>query len=256
MRPNGEGRGMESLVLLTGLVVMVAYMVFMMARGLVRAWREQQFKAGLIGYGAGSEYPSFFTEEMKRRFPKEQIYFVPDVYIKISLTEMLSENFHEFEEFWIMLLNRYPEPPKNAVDQKNGEKNFWNHQTKKLTTETETGAPVLKTDDEIIRYFTFYERWILREYFAATGVVVYDPHIKEFVESFMKRRFYSERFTLYLAELDFKNFGEEDHFKKCGAWFLLNIQETFATQSKKPQPIEPPPEEQTKTPKQGRIYEI
>ncbi len=93
-----------------------------------------------------SEYPKFFTPEMKVRFPKDKIYFVPSSMreaLDIADNEpnvLIDENW---PEAWDALLKRYPQPPKDDAEREKREARFWERQSDIWTIDNSAGRPAL-----------------------------------------------------------------------------------------------------------------
>jgi hypothetical protein len=133
---------------------------------------------------------------------------------------------------WNHLLATYPAPPRSEAEREQREADFWNLYAGFFTTTDAKGKPSLKPKQEILDYFSALEKWIFREFYAATGVVN-KTIVEESVRLFVEQR------DAYISEIEHKiekandareRFDRETlpaHYEKEGEWFHFHIQEAF-----------------------------
>jgi len=181
---------------------------------------------------ARKEYKALLPQ-ISARFPR--IYRVPDElrgFLKLSpLNPNLRLDEHAVD-WWKQLLENYPAPPRSDAEQRQREEDFWNSYAELFTTTDADGQPALKPKQEILDYFSAFEKWIFRHFYAATGVV----H-KTIVENIVW--LFVEDGSAYRTEIERKFEGSSDayrrfvretlpaHYKEWGEWFHFHIQEAF-----------------------------
>jgi hypothetical protein len=227
-------------------VMVVAFFVVCMVGAyliprLVKTWLAAR-RAALEAAEAreNNGVPDEFTPELRARFPAKRIYFVPKKlrdYLKIgpeTENAWFSENFMDW---WNDIFRQYPTPPLNAQEVAERESGFWNYYSDYMTVRDTFGRDELKPKREIVDYFETYEKWVLRHYFAATGI------FKETIVKEMCRHLLDEKRAYELPKhSDYRHLQLEkthdamrnfttnimpDYFKRESGWFFSNIKQVF-----------------------------
>ena len=189
-----------------------------------------------------SGYPTGFTSELKARFPSDRIYFVPKEAIarlKVPATLALSLFREDRPDWWTQLLQLYPYAPSDDSERENREEAFWQRYAKHFTATNGQSRPVLQPKQNIIDYFCREEKWIFREFYAATGVV-HRTMVEEAVRhSEYRARVDSDATGEAIAHFLEKSIDETKqfetvtlpaHFEKWGGWFYFHVRESFDAQ--------------------------
>jgi hypothetical protein len=107
------------------------------------------------------------------RFPPSDIFRVPRGvlrYLSDSDIENMGAGLREDDyAWWKWVIDKYPSSPKNVPEREAREEDFWEGHCHTFTMTDPNQRSVLKPRQEIDRHFMAYEKWIFREYFAATG---------------------------------------------------------------------------------------
>jgi hypothetical protein len=169
------------------------------------------------------------------RFPEYDIYRVPEK-LRGVLGLSPSNPHLTLDEHavgvWNHLLATYPAPPRSEAEREQREADFWNLYAGFFTTTDAKGKPSLKPKQEILDYFSALEKWIFREFYAATGVVhktIVEEIVRHYVE---QRRAYISEDTHKIEKANDarERFDRETlpaHYEKEGEWFHFHIQEAF-----------------------------
>jgi TPR repeat protein len=193
-------------------------------------------------------YPAVFTPELKARFPDYHIYFVPASALDLFDIAPTDENWiigENFLETWNALLARYPTPPSDELERKQREEALWERHAALWTVNNSAGQPALKPKQSLLDWFRGYEKWVFREFYAATGVV-HETIVKEWVfhraevvkayrmaNGILDDRSVSTvQHALEKAKDAENRFHKETypaHMEKWGEWFFFHIQEAFDT---------------------------
>ncbi len=88
---------------------------------------------------------------------------------------------------WAKILAKYPKPPLTDEDRKAREKQFWSDLIQRHIVHLSDGTAGLTPKQQIIDYWWSFERWIFREYYAATGVFIDSFFTAEFLDAAAKR---------------------------------------------------------------------
>jgi len=171
-------------------------------------------------------YPAVFTPALKARFPDYHIYFVPgSAFSDFGLNPeeenwALSENL---PDRWNAMLSMYPKPPADELERKQREEAFWQRYAAMWTVTNSTGQQVLSPKQNVLDGFKYSEKWVFRDFYAATGIV----H-----ETIMKEAVYRREAAVKLyrerdAETRFENETFPAHMEKWGEWFFFHIQDAF-----------------------------
>ena len=102
-------------------------------------------------------------------------------------------------DWWDMMLEQYPYPPENEDERKFGEDKFWQRYVDMFSKNSHDGFVSLEQKQNIMDFAWAYEKWVLREYYAATGI------IKESFYGFKFNKYASWERTIYVKV---KNFGD------------------------------------------------
>jgi TPR repeat protein len=191
-------------------------------------------------------YPAVFTPELKARFPDYHIYFVPASALDLFDIASPDENWiigENFLEAWNALLARYPTPPSDELERKQREEALWERYAALWTVKNSAGQPALTPKQSLLDWFRGYEKWVFREFYAATGVV-HETIVKEWVfhraevvKAYKMGTGVGDtdaasraRHAIEKAEDAEKRFDKETypaHMEKWGEWFFFHIQEAF-----------------------------
>ena len=191
-------------------------------------------------------YPKHFTVELKKRFPCNKIYFVPESIcelLKISPEDGNAAYRENCNDWWTRMLKMYPEPPHDETEKEEREASFWRMYAGHFTVLDAAQQPALKPKQEILDFFQYWEKWVFRDFYAATGVV----H-KTIIEELVRHKLDAEN-TLALdasnypdgyvtnrlekvadAEKRFILETRPAHFAEWGGWFHFHVQEAFKAQ--------------------------
>jgi hypothetical protein len=195
-----------------------------------------------------STYPSGFPKELKQRFPSNVIYFVPEKVRNASKMDQINgpPAFREnCTEWWERIMQTYPFPPRDENERAKREATFWNTYVQHFTSQN-SGAPALRPRQNIIDYFRSWEKWIFREYYAATGIVketITEKLVEHFVDierakalktiggndSVSSREKHQELDRANETMKQFVRTALPAHYEKWGNWFYFNIQQAFET---------------------------
>ena len=133
------------------------------------------------------EYKALLPQ-INARFPEYDIYRVPErvrSFLGLSPSNPHLTFDEHAVEVWKHLLETYPAPPQSDAERQQREADFWNLYAGFFTTTDAAGKPSLKPKQEILNYFSALEKWIFREFYAATGVVnktIVEESVRLFVE--------------------------------------------------------------------------
>ena len=192
-----------------------------------------------------STYPEGFPDNLKARFPANRIFFVPEnirQLLKVSPKDGDPAYRENCDDWWKVMMKQYPNRPDNEVESKEREASFWQMYARHFTVLDSAQQPVLWAKQDILDFFQYWEKWIFRYYFAATGTV-HKTIIEEAVRLIIDVERASEivtgghdaRIARRRQEVD-KAIDARDnffrvtmpaHFKEWGGWFLFHVEEAF-----------------------------
>jgi hypothetical protein len=142
-------------------------------------------------------------------------------------------------ELWENILALWPTPPSGDDDRNERESRFWEMYADKATLKSNGERVALAAKPDIVNYFQTYEKWIFREYYAATGTL-HNSSVNDWyriIAAWHNADYYSnfavhekKQYALRVAETELEKFQAEvkpAHYEKWGAWFFLNIEEAF-----------------------------
>ena len=75
----------------------------------------------------------------------------------------------DWPEQWERMLERWPKPPQSEDESRARAERFWHHHAGLLSRKSDNSHWMLLPKQDIIEFFWNGQKWILREYFAATG---------------------------------------------------------------------------------------
>lgn len=187
---------------------------------------------------------------INKRFPSHQIFRVPDS-VRIVLDRRADKQLpvidEDYPDRWQLMLDRYPDPPRTERERLEREEAFWKRYASFFSVEMDGAKPELKPKPYIIDYFKSWEKWIFRDYFAATGVVhdtvarkmcvavmdVEDAHnMKTFGDNTSLSN-NQKRAAIEKSQDAEKRFVRDElpqHMETWGGWFFVNIQDAFKKQ--------------------------
>jgi len=197
---------------------------------------------------------------LDKRFPPDAVFRVPakithdgrllpdDV---AAVAPFLRE---DYDQWWRRLIDLYPKPPQDDVEREQREEEFWQNWCNHFTITNAQGQPVLKPKQDVLDYFRSCEKWIFREYYAATGIVN-QTIAKSLVEQMLElsaaiknvgwyknKGINANSNNPYFGRAEAKVEALEDaiarfarndipaHLEKWGGWFYFHIQEAFNRQ--------------------------
>ncbi len=195
-------------------------------------------------------YPKHFTDELKKRFPASKIYYVPERMRALTNTDPEGGNpaYREnCDDWWSRMLRMYPQPPRDEAEREQREAGFWHMYAQHFSVVDSTQKPVLKPKQDILDFFKYWEKWIFRDFYAATGVVhksiveetvrhVFDYEDARAMKTFgdntslsntQKRQ---ETDKALDAEKRFVHETLPAHYEKWGGWFYFHVQQSFQAQ--------------------------
>lgn len=178
----------------------------------VLAWRRRKISPYEI------QLDNALLERIGARFPKElaacePIYshwrgvppeliwgFLKEAGAQGKTTPLFDENN---AELWESMFRRYPRPPKTEAERLKREDEFWGRYATRFTKLSADGALALTPKPEMVLFFSTYEKWVVRDYFAATGTVI------------------------KLSTSRSGQQAKEQHIEKGAGWFALEIETAF-----------------------------
>lgn len=155
---------------------------------------------------------------------------------------------------WKRILEKFPKEPGTQKEALKNEDIFWRGWAKYYSEKDESGNVGLVSHARVIDDYKYNERWILREYFAATGNVIastFEDYIRMLLEQSkaykavfwdpesrpaQEARHKKERLDEELRQYNLH--GKKDHFERWGHWFVSHVEDAFnnAMKSAQPQP--------------------
>lgn len=180
------------------------------------------------------------------RFPEEVAIYFDTRDPKTKRAKTASETIPLLGEnhagLWEAMLRRYPNPPKTEDERQQREDEFWRRYAKRFTKTSADGGPALAPKPDLLIFFSAYEKWVFRDYFAATGTVI--KTITEAMSDAILESMRADRMTIYSddpqREAEKRRLVEkareeetrvnekvETHMKNWGGWFALNIETAF-----------------------------
>ena len=126
----------------------------------------------------------------------------------------------------------YPAPPHSEAEREQREADFWNLYADFFTATDAKGNRPSNRSKRFWNYFSALEKWIFREFYAATGVVnktIVEESVRLFVEQ--RDAYISEAAHKIEKANDARERFEREtlpaHYEKEGEWFHFHIQEAF-----------------------------
>jgi len=189
---------------------------------------------------------------IEERFPPRKLFFVSDKLRSILNMGTNQRNpaiFEDYDDWWVNMLERYPEPPRNMAESKEREQAFWTRYADNYTTKSTDGQPSLKPQQYIMDDFRTWEKWIFRDYYAATGTI--NKTIIEEIsrltfeenEALEYSKFYTDKNSTSTnphrmkardkfeqaskATRQFLDDTMPAHYDKWGKWFFFHVEEAF-----------------------------
>lgn len=175
------------------------------------------------------------------RFPPDMTVLLSDEALSHpAFARHLAEPWaREDVELWENILAHWPAPPGDDNDRKERENRFWEIYADKSTLNRDDGRVALAAKPDITNYFRTYEKWVFREYYAATGTlhkssvndwyrIMLAWHNADYYSNFATHE--KKQYALRVAETELEKFQAEvkpAHYEKWGEWFFLNIEEAF-----------------------------
>ena len=150
-------------------------------------------------------------------------------------------------ERWTRMLDMYPGAPQSDAEREVREQQFWERYTNQMWKVNSERRPVLLPKQDIMDVFIRMEKWVFRDYYAATGIV-HKTIVEDMARHALKRR---QAYALSGGGDEGRRKRERDietatdaeerfwrealpaHHEKWGEWFYFNILESFknATES-------------------------
>ena len=206
-----------------------------------------------------------------QRWPEHVFPRVPVEVLKIMQKECPGDNLANCREdmfdIWESMLNAYPTPPATDEARKVREAAFWREKADRFSDEGPDGRLYLKPKQHILDFFAVYEKWVFREYYAATGIVLKTYYGEEFIRHMLWQparaewvKFgsipnktgnpmlgilagYREGYEKSWNETNRANVARDNerqrqeaeaygrsadaHREKWGEWFFFNVEQTF-----------------------------
>jgi len=179
------------------------------------------------------KYPPGFTRELRRRFPAEDLYFVPSSigYFRKLIPRRVNPLLLETgrRAWWQSTFKAFPLAPRNEHERKQREQLFWDRYATKWTVVNSARQPALKAKQDIADYFKKSEKWVFREFYAATGIV-HETICRKYAALIVDQRSAKEPGEIEKARDALKRFERDDlpaHMEKWGEWFYFHIQGAF-----------------------------
>jgi hypothetical protein len=212
-----------------------------------------------VGLSASSQAPSDLSAAVKARFPANRIYFVSDDvrrYLNISSTDDVPAMRENYDEWWDRMLQMYPAPPRDDGEREQREAGFWDMYAEHFKITNASGRLSLRPKQDILDFFKSWEKWVFRDYFAATGVIrktIVEESIRLVVDVANANAIITygsntsvsnneKRQAIEKAENAESNFVQitlPAHYEKWGGWFFFHIQEAFNKRNQTKPPFGP-----------------
>lgn len=200
-----------------------------------------------------STYPEGFPSALRARFPNHKIYFVPEAMmslLNISTESPVPAFYEGLYDRWNAMLKMYPRPPHNHVEQDQREEAFWKRQARLFTITNSPSQSALRAKQDIVDYFQTYEKWIFRDFYAATGIVhktIIEDSVRHILELEAAHQMKTWGDPTSLSNNQKRNAIEKAkeaerrfigdtmtaHYMKWGGWFYSHIQDAFANTNAK-----------------------
>lgn len=244
----------------------------------VEAQRVRQIEEAEAAKRAAAEKLNAMLPAINARWPEDRFHRTPRaVYLRARETEAPDANFanarEDLVDIWELMLRLYPTPPATDEERKAGEKLFWSRQAQRFSYTQDNGAIALAPKQEILDWWATYEKWVFREYYAATGVFHKSYFGNEFSEFFLwekkkhtplsyghiptqksalgslnrgYRKGYANSWNRAMHEnVEHENNRIErdrdayfksfdDHKQKWGEWYFFNVEKAFNEMSQLP----------------------
>jgi hypothetical protein len=218
------------LPLIIGFGVTLALLMFFIKR-----------KSRVISHA--SAFPHGFTPELRARFPAHTIYFVPDevrALLNISPTDGDPAYRENCDGWWSRMLKMWIQPPRDDAERAEREAKFWGIYATAFTVLNSARQPVLKPKQEILDFFRCWEKWIFRDFYAATGVIhktIVEDWVRHFVNAKEALALDRKKFPDgYKAKEVEKALNAQErfireiapaHYEKWGEWFFSHVQQAL-----------------------------
>ena len=170
--------------------------------------------------------------------------------LNISRENPIPAFYEGLYDRWNAMLKMHPNPPHNDVEQDQREEAFWKRQAEFFTVRDSAGQTALRPKQDIFNYFQTYEKWIFREFYAATGIInktIIEDSVRHILELEAAHRMMTwgeptsvsnteKRHEVEKAKEAERRFIKDTmpaHYAKWGGWFYSHIQDAFAKVHKK-----------------------
>ena len=109
-------------------------------------------------------------KQAEERIPERWFPRHPPILVEDGWNPVLHRE--DWWEWWEHVLRWPAELPKTEIERQRREGEWWENQLANATIKDENGNDVLRDKQTIIEYWWQREKWLAREYYAATGVVI------------------------------------------------------------------------------------
>jgi len=239
----------NTLNFITFFAIIISLIVIIFALNDVAFNKSKRLKKlfGIKDKPAPDGYPKGLSQELRARFHASKVYYVPDEIrelLKVSPEDGDPAYRENCDDWWSRMLKMYPEPPRDEAEREQREARFWRMYAQHFTVTDSTQKPVLTPKQDILDFFKYWEKWIFRDFYAATGVV----H-KSIVEETVRHVFdYEDACAIKTvgsntslsntqkrqdtdkaadAEKNFVRVTLPAHMEKWGGWFFSRVQQAF-----------------------------
>ena len=235
-----------ALILLGGVIIFMVSVVHLLP---AREKKQVEPAGPAYDYDRDRQETAELSEKINRRFPPRHIFRVSaHASALMGVTEdrdPIPALYENYANSWRLWLWKYPDPPQDDLEREHREEEFWKGFLGTFTKKNTLGQNALLPKHVIVDYFRVYEKWIFREYYAATGIIhetVVKEHVRQVLELAEARSLKTFGSPASLSNTEKRRAIEKAtdakdrflrevmpaHFEKWGEWFYYNLKESFS----------------------------